>query len=508
MGSRVAKIEEAPVLSLSPLVRGAAIYTFGLIFSKLLLLAIQVLLGRLLGVSGYGLYSLGFSTLILFQSLALLGLDSGVMRYCAMYRARGNFEEIKGTLLAGVTLSGGASLVVAAAIFLSSHRVADRVFAQPQLAGVLQLFALALPFYVLVRVTGSFAQSHHDIYRMTVIQQVAQPALNLLLVSVVFLLGWRLNGAVGAFLGSVALTSALGFFYVQRIFPDFSSPMHATFEFRNLIRYSLALAVVALAYQVTWRTPNLLLGYFSSPREVGIYNAAATLASPPGFLSMIFATPFLPMLVDLHERKRIDELARLYATVTRWTYVLLIPAFGTLVLFRTEIMALFGREFSEGGSILVCLALAWLLYYAKGPTQGLLQMTGRQNMDVANLIFILVVNAALNLWLIPHHGAMGAGLGMSISIAVCALIEFVEAWALFGLMPLGKNFLVLVTSAAVAFGLGFLLRKHFAWPAVAAMTLVVYAALFSGFCIASEDREFLRLGLVRLRQTWCAQARA
>jgi O-antigen/teichoic acid export membrane protein len=482
-----------PACALSPLAKGVVIYTLGLAFSKLMMLVTQVLLGRFLGVSSYGLYSLGFSALILFQSLALLGLDSGVLRYCAMYRTRGDARKIKGTFLAAVTLALGASIVIATAVYLNSHRLAENIFLEPQFARVLQLFVLALPFYVLTRLTGTFSQSHNDILRMTTIQQVAQPALNLVLVSGVLFAGWRLDGVVGAFLAASILAAVLGVYFVQHIFPDFSSGMRPVCEFRSLARYSLTLAVVAIAYQIILRMPNLLLGYFSTPREVGIYNAAATLASPPGFLSLIFATPFLPMLVDLHERRQIDELARLYSTVTRWTYMLLVPVFGVLVLFRKEIMGFFGREFTEGGSILMCLASAWLLYYAKGPAQGLLQMTGRQNIDVANLICILTVNTGLDLRLIPHYGAVGAGIAMAVSIALWAAIEFVEAWAIFGLMPLGKNFFALVVSAGISFWLGFTLKQYFASAAAVAVTLGIYAALFFGFCIGEEDREFLRL---------------
>src|ERR1700722_11145404 len=101
----------------SRLATGVSIFTLGIAANKLLLLAIQVLLARLLRISGYGLYNLGFNAVILLQWLALMGLGRGVLRYGAVHRARRGSESIKGLLLASLVLGFASSLVVAAALF-------------------------------------------------------------------------------------------------------------------------------------------------------------------------------------------------------------------------------------------------------------------------------------------------------------------------------------------------------------------------------------------------------
>ena len=362
----------------SRLAAGVSIYTVGIGSNKLLLLAVQVLLARLLRISGYGLYSLGFNAVILLQSLALVGLDQGMLRFGAIYRTREQGGLVKGTLLSSLAVGVASSIVVSASLWIASPAISMQVFRDPNLAPMLQIFSMALPFYVIARITGSFAQSHHDIFRMTLIQQIAQPGLNLIFVAALFLLRGNLEWAAKAFVISTAFSALVGVYSVRSVFPEFFSSLRAEFQFKELLRYSLTLSAIAILYQLFWRAPSLLLGHLASASEVGLFSAAVTLASPPGFISLIFAQPFMPMMVDVYEQGNLSELDALYRTVTRWTSMVVIPGFGFLMLFRKQILTLFGRDFRRAGDILILMGLAWMIYYAKGPVAALLDMTGRR----------------------------------------------------------------------------------------------------------------------------------
>jgi O-antigen/teichoic acid export membrane protein len=482
----------------SRLAKGASIYTLGTVLGKLLMLAIQVLLARLLRISGYGLYNLGFNAVILLQSLALMGLDQGVLRYGAVYRTRGEIESVKGTLLASLVLGFVSSLLVAAALFLASPAVATRMFREPKLAPTLHVFAVVLPFYVVARVTSAFAQSHHDILRMTLIQQIAQPGVNLVLVAALFFLRGGLQSAVYAFVVATAFSAAVGVYSIRSVFPEFFSSLRSRLHWRELLRYSLSLSAIAILYQLFWRAPSLLLGHLASVSEVGLFSAAATLASPPGFISLIFAQPFMPMMVDLYEQRNFRELDALYRTVTRWTSMVVLPGFGFLVLFRKPILTLFGQDFRGARNILIMLGLAWMVYYAKGPVAALLDMTGRQMIDLANLAGVLVLSLVLGLWWIPRAGALGAGWAISISILAWSLAELVEAWVLFRIPPFSKHLVQSAFPAVVAFGAGFLLQDHVSMAVQAVSVGGLYLSLSTLFGLTPADRELLQRGIKKV----------
>jgi O-antigen/teichoic acid export membrane protein len=476
---------------LGRLARGTSIYTLGTVLNKLLLLGIQVLLARQLQVSGYGLYSLGFSALILLQSAALLGLDQSVLRYAALYRNRGDAELVKGTLRASLTLGIGASVAIAAALAAAAPFVSATMFHEKALAPTLELFALALPFLTLTRITGAFAQAHHDILRMTAIQQIAQPGVQLLLVAGLFLFGGGLRWAVVTYVASAAFSAAVGVYSVRAIFPEFFGSLRAQVHAAELLRYALALAAIAILYQLFWRAPSLLLGHLSGAAEVGLYTAAVTLASPPGFISLIFAQPFMPLMVDLHERGSIEELRALYQTVTRWTQLVVIPGLGALLLFRRPVLALFGRDFQTAEGVLIPLGLAWMVYYAKGPVSAVLDMTGRQMVDLLNLAGVLVLSLALGLWLIPRDGVLGAGWAVSASVLAWAVAESMEGWIFFRFPVFSRDLLQSLVLGAAAFGCGLALQGRVSIVLEALGVGAVYVSLGYFFCLTAADRNLL-----------------
>ncbi len=64
---------------------------------------------------------------------------------------------------------------------------------------------------------------------------------------------------------------------------------------------------------------------------------------------------------------------------------------------------------------------------AAGPVQGLLVVTRHQNKTAVVLALTVVLNAGLNLALIPFWGLIGAGTATSLSLAFQALVLHVLA---------------------------------------------------------------------------------
>lgn len=492
------KIARAETASLH-LKLGAQIFICvgGVIFGKSMLLLLQILLGRVLGATGYGLYSLGFSIMTVIVWAASAGVDWGVLRYGALYQD--SPERVKGVLWSSLGLGLAVSLLIAALLFAFVHLMAVRVFADARLVLVLRLFALGLPFLVLARITSAFVQSQQEIYRMTMIQHVSQPALNLLLVAGGFWLGWGLGGAIAAYGASFALATVIGFRYVRQTFPAFLSSLRPQFNLGPLLRYSLALVAIGISYQLLLRAPSLLLGVVGDVHAVGVYTAGASFAMAMAIFPGVFAQPFVPMMVDLYDAKKMEQVRWLYRMVARWTALVILPVSLLLCLFRDEIMALYGREFRGAGTVLLFLSVAWLFYFVKGPGAPLLDMTGRQNIDLLNMLGIGALTVALNWLLIPRYGAVGAAAGTSAAMLMWAGLESFEVWALYGILPWSRATLRLFLVAGVAATAGFLLRPRLPWQFAATAVLLLYGLLFLAFGLVDEDREFARTGLERLR---------
>lgn len=470
------------------LAHGASIYLLGLLLGKCLALVLQIILGRYLGSASYGLYALGYSIVTIALWVGRLGLDQGVLRYCSLYRTRKQLAEVRRTFKKAAWIAILASTALAVLAVLGSGIIARKFFV-PAFAPVLALFAVAMPFFAFAKLAASYLQSASQIYQMSVLENLAQPAVSVGLLVLVIGLRLGLASAVGTFVMGMAVTALLGFYYVRRALPR-PSPrgIRSNFEYRSLMHYSLVLMLVGLSYQILLRAPILLLGHLSSKAEVGLFSAGSSLALSFAFASVTIVQPAMPMMVDLYEARDFVGLQRLYQNATRWTLAMVVPFFLFISLFRLQFMGLFGRDFNQGGTILLILSIGWLIYYGIGPADGLFGMTGRQNLQLVNLIVAAFLCITLNYLLIGRYGANGAALATAISIAVWGVIEFVEVRILYKLSPWSSATARIVSVALVTTVVALTLRPLLPWTIVFALAASVYIFLYLRFCLEAEDR--------------------
>jgi O-antigen/teichoic acid export membrane protein len=398
--------------------KGGGIAFVAGIVGKFLTLLLHILLGRVLGPGTYGLYALGASFASIVQSIASLGLKQGVVRFCAMYRGEGDYAKVKGTIVLALTISLVSSVVVAVTLFIFSDVIARGFFHEPNLTWVLRVFSLALPFYVLMGITTSFAQAFKRIDYQQGIQNIFHPFINLALVGLALLVGWGLAGALYGFLASGIISAGVGFYLLLKIFPGIHTTFKSIYEFRRLLRFSIPVFFSGFLYLTLNNIDRIMLGYLSNVREVGIYSAAASVALMLNVILSAFIPITAPIMAELHNAQRFENLAILYRTVTRWVLTLSLPIFFIFVFASEGIMKVFGPEFGRGGLILVLLAGGQIINVGTGPIGRLLEMSGKQDINLWVVLGVITINIGLNSWLIPLYGAIGAAIATSLSIAV------------------------------------------------------------------------------------------
>jgi len=470
------------------LARGASVYLFVLLVGKGLAVILQITLGRYLGSASYGLYTLGYSIVTIALWVGRLGLDQGVLRYCALYRVRKQLGGVRRTFRYAVWIAITASTIMAIMIAAGSGMIARKFFI-PTFASVLAIFAISMPLFSFAKVAASYLQSASHMFQMSVLENLAQPAVSLLLM--VAVIGYRLGlaGAVGAFVIGMAVTAGQGIYYVIQELPR-QDPAEICNDsgYGSLVRYSLVMMLVGLSYQLLLRAPILLLGHLSSKAEVGLFSAGATLALSFGFASVTIVQPAMPMMVDLYEARDFVGLQRLYLNATRWTLAMVVPFFLFISLFRAEFMGLFGHDFNQGGRILLILSIGWLIYYGIGPADGLLGMTGRQNLQLGNLIVAVLLCITLNWIMIGRSGANGAALATSASIAAWGLIEYVEVRLLYKLSPWSSATTRVAVTALITTIVTVVLRPFLPWILLVVLAASIYTFLYLRYCLDPGDR--------------------
>lgn len=374
----------------------------------------NMLLARLLGAEGVGIYYLALSVTSIAVVVSRLGLDNVLLRFTAANAAQGDWEKIAGVYRKGILIAAGASAVVSAIVFSSAFWIADNFYSEPALTRPLQLMAIAiLPMSLLV-LHAELLKGLKKIRDATLINSVGVPLVSIpLLLLLRDLLG--VLGAVTAYVVATVLVFFVGINLWRRATPQIRG-VRGDFDTHSLVATAFPLFVVALMNLIMKQINILLLGIWSESEMVGIYGIVMrTAALTSSFIPMAIVSIAAPKFAELYaegDHHALEAFAR--------NVVMLgvpIAAFVVLpfVIAPSWVLGFFGSDFSIGATALVILAMGEFVNVATGPVGFLLIMTGYEKAQRNNVIVGVCLNVLLSVILIPRCGIIGAAIAASVS---------------------------------------------------------------------------------------------
>ncbi len=480
--------------------RGGGIVAIGSVIGKICNFALQILLGRVLGAGAYGVYALGLSVTSIASSISSLGLQNGVVRFISIYRGEGDKARIKSTLISALALSLVFSIVVAGLLFTLSNFISLRIFHEPELIHVLRIFALAIPFYVLMTITSFSARAFRKMGYSVGVTSICQPITNISFVGIAFLIGFKLDGAVSGFLISMILSAALGTYFLRRVFPELTAKLRPIYETKRLIRFSSPVFLEGFSALLLIQTDKIMLGYFSTISDIGLYSAASRTAMQIPFIMSALMASFSPVIADLYNKRKYVALEELFKSTTRWIILLTLPIALILMLFARNIMSLFGVQFMAASLVLIILSFAQVIDAGTGAAKNLLQMSGKQDVDLVNGLTMVGINIGLNLLLIKRYGYIGAALATAASIVLINAARILEVRILLHMNPYDKKYLKMILSAMVGTAFWLIFKRVIGldalnWLGAAVGVVLSYAVTL--FFLGLEEDDKVVLGAIR-----------
>ena len=407
------------IAALNTLVKGAGIVLTGLFISKIIAYLYRMFIARYFGPADYGLFSLGLAIVSLFGILAVLGLTRGIMRYVSYYNAKNDMGMVKSVITTSLKIVLPLSLVLAIIMIASSSYLSSSIFGKPELAGVMMVLAISIPFTavssLLFSVFVGFQRIQYQVYSESIF-------LNLAKLSLIVLFGIMGMGVFGiscAWTISIALTLVPTVYYLRKAFPKLKTTVVSVRIARELLSYSTPIMFIAfVAFIISW-TDTLMIGYFMETADVGIYNASLPTAQLLFVLPLALSSLSLPIMTMLHAKNKEEELKKVYKTLTRWIFYTNFPIFLLMVLFSRQILnILFGPMYISGFSALIILCFGTVLHRNILAIRVLEVLKKTRHLMYISIIG-LCLNIALNYSLIPIHGINGAALAtMSTYIVV------------------------------------------------------------------------------------------
>jgi O-antigen/teichoic acid export membrane protein len=436
-------------------------------------------LSRTLGMSDFGLYTLGITQVATLAALAPLGMDFGIILFAARYLKSGETRKLKGAILTTgfVALASG---VLLSAAFFSIARWGG-VF-ESEKSAVFQVVAPAVLLFSLVLYMAGILRGYKDNVAYALNSQIILPTTIFVAVLAAAFLWPGVWGALGAFtfahVVALAVVIALSWRRVRSLFSD--RALRPEWETRKILLYSVPMGVESLLYRLIQQAVDLnMLAWLASMAEVGIYKVAWSLATASAVLVWAVETTLNPVIAELVYVKEMARLQTLLGLVTRWMAIAILPVTLVLFLLPDVVLKLWRPEYVAGIPALYILLFGQVVFVILAPTARLLPMAGYSRVNFLNGLGALILDFFLQRVLIPRWGMVGAATATTLTLVAWSLGRLATMRAILRLNPFTWRLGALTAYAAVAGSAAFVAGEGLSVGARVVVTTITLAG-FAG----------------------------
>ena len=383
--------------------------------------AVSVLLARLLGPSGYGLYEYCLTIGSLLSIPAGFGLRPLLVREIASDQVNARWHRMRGLM------SFGGKLTVAVSLGLTSAAAAVAWGLRGRLSEeALHTFWLALavvPLLAGVRLLRAALAG----LRHAVLGQVPEMLLRFGGLVLAVLLFVAIAGAAAVtppiamalHVGALAVAVAVGAVLLLGRLPAEARAARPEIHAKAWLASAMPFMLISGMQIINSRADILMLGALRSSDEVGIYRVAVQMAMLVAFPLQAMGAIVAPEFARLWAQGDRSRLQRLAVWSARLVLALALPAAVLFIASGEQLLSfIFGVAFVAAALPLAALCFGQLVNATAGCVGQLLNATGHERAAAIAVGLAAAVNVCLNAALIPPFGMLGASLATGASMVI------------------------------------------------------------------------------------------
>lgn len=390
----------------------------------------RLLMSRMLGPEGYGLYGLTLPFQGIFQILSAGGLPPAISKYVAEYNAKDEKALTRQVIYTATKFMVLMAILLSIILLFSSDFIANEIFHKPLVVWPLRAVSLITPFSVIVgAMRGAFQGVYKNEY--TVYNRMAEQLATIVFAVVFVYCGLYAMGAVlgGAFGFIVSAITAV-LLYKKYISPMFYSEDSLDLSLKEelellwmLICFAVPVAITALSEMAIYDVGTLVIGVFMLSTDVGFYNAADPISRIPLVISLSISTVLLPATAEAYALKNQKLLQEYVMDCLRYCILTVIPMCVIISMFSMPIIQLlFGEVYTPGSGVLCILVIGMSFYSIYMISSSILQGTGNPKLPMYILLLGTVLNIALNAVFVQMMGIIGAAIATTITTGILMIV--------------------------------------------------------------------------------------
>ena len=185
-----------------------------------------------------------------------------------------------------------------------------------------------------------------------------------------------------------------------------------------LVRRALPFAASGIVANVQTRVGPLMLGYLSTPSELGLFGAASRFGSVARLAPQAIFAGALPVLSHEHGRDRASA-ERVFHTFDGWLLVVSAAAVVGCTLFAAPVLRLvYGSSFTNAAPALLWVSVGLIPVLSNSGRKVFLYASGGEALVVRWSAVALLVQVCLGALLIRTLGSVGAAVSVAAGEAV------------------------------------------------------------------------------------------
>ena len=377
----------------------------------------NLLISFLYGTQALGLISQVYSLLIIFGQLGVFGNQFSVQTFVASTESH---EEKSKIIVNALGLSVVISAVVSLIFFFLAGAISE-MQTNPALYDSIRMASLGLFFFCLNKVVLGALNGLIQMRSFAVLQLIR--ALLLLIVSyTLYLVGISVDKISMIFTISESIVFVIGITILFRqkllLLKYFNRQW-----LKSHFHFGMQSMPAGLLIEMNTKVDVLMLGYFLSDREVGIFSMAATFSEGFSLILNVLRSNFNPIMAKYVVSKNYDEL-RNFIVGYKVKIIKGILALALVSLIVYKVIGLFsGNEDWNQSFINYCLLLVGVVAISKSfPFLTLIVQAGKPGWFSIAILIGILVNCVFNLILIPWLGTKGAAISTSLSGIINAMV--------------------------------------------------------------------------------------
>lgn len=368
--------------------------------------AATLVVAQMLGANVLGVYALAQS-LIVWTTVPAWGISKATEKYVSEGECQGAYLSTN-LLLCTLSVAIAGGLLVIFSKYVSTYVGAD----------VTLLIVLLVATTVGFDAIGAVLKGEKQVSKygwLTTARTVLQATFQILFV----FFGFAITGLlVGHAVGLVIATlGAVWFLRAEPTIPKIK-------DIQRVINFARFSWMGGFKTKTFGWMDTLVLGFFVSSSLIGIYEVAWTLSAFLVLASDSIRNVMFPQFSELNDDNADNTIVRRLNRSIRYTGVIIIPGFFGVFILGSELLMMYGPEFTAGSTILLILVLAQIFEVYGSQFVDVLYAVERPDSAFRTNTAFITVNLSLNVVLIAQLGWIGAAIATLLSSVLTLVLGY------------------------------------------------------------------------------------